>query len=282
MVKGSSKTLLEELKAALRPTVSNLVPYNLQQVMEAHNSCFYISLTKVMVFLDCARWEGHDFLEDQVKSLQSNEKFRKLITALSEQISAFENCIWELALSEELAEEEVALCVNLALTVMRPMMGNYFGGILEDLIGRLGIKICGDGSPPRSTQEGLEKCFAKVLRLLSTLSPALDGCGSRGLWAGYSLEFTDERKGPQVPALSSTTLPNLLDVIDRLQLRAPPLFEETEPPKEHKDLLESLAVKDAPKPSNSKDIYQKFLNVLGGAIKCPKFVPHCGARRPDS
>ena len=64
MVEGSSKTLLEELEAALGPTVSNLVPHNLQQVVEAHNSCLYISLTKVMVFLDCARQEGCDFLED--------------------------------------------------------------------------------------------------------------------------------------------------------------------------------------------------------------------------
>ena len=55
IVDGSGKTLLEELKVALGPTVSNLVPYNLQRVMEAHNSCLYISLTKGMVFLDCAR-----------------------------------------------------------------------------------------------------------------------------------------------------------------------------------------------------------------------------------
>ena len=109
IVEESSKTLLEELKTALGPTVSNLVPYNLQRVMEAHNSCLYISLTKVMVFLDCARCQGRDFLEDQVKSLQSDEEFRKLITSLSEQISAFEDHIWELALSEELADEEVVL-----------------------------------------------------------------------------------------------------------------------------------------------------------------------------
>ena len=263
MVEESSKTLLEELRAAMGPTVSNLVPYNLQWVTEAHNSHLYISLTKVMVFLDCARWEGCDLLEDQVKSLQPDEEFKKLITALLEQISAFEDRIWELALSEELAEEEVVLHVNLTLTAMRPLVGNYFGGILEGLIGRLRIKIHGDGSPPRSTQEGLEKCSAELLWLSSASPPTLDGCGSWGLWAGYSLEFADKGKGPQVPALSSTTLTNLLDVIDCLWLRAPPLSEKTEPSKEHEDHLESFPVKDAPKPSNLKDIYQKFLNVLG-------------------
>ena len=172
VVEESSKTLLEELKVALGPTVSNLVPYNLKQVMKAHNSCLYISLTKVMVFLDSARQEGCDFLEDRVKSLQSDEEFRKLITALSEWVSAFEDCIWELALSEELAKEEVALQVNLALTSTRPVVGNYFGGILEGLVGRLRIKIYGDRSLPCFTQEGLERCFAKVLQLSSTSTPS--------------------------------------------------------------------------------------------------------------
>ena len=116
VVEESGKTLLTELKTAMGPTVSNLVPYNLQRVMESHNSHLYMSLTKVLVFLDCVRWEGSDFLEDQVKSLQSDEEFKKLITSLSEWILAFEDRVWEFNLSEELAEEEVALCVNLALT----------------------------------------------------------------------------------------------------------------------------------------------------------------------
>ena len=161
VVEESGKTLLMELKTALEPPVSNLVPYNLQQVSESHNSHPYMSLTKVLVFLDCVRQEGCDFLEDQVKSLQSDKEFKKLITYLSEWISAFEDCVWELALSEELAEEEVALCVNLALTATRPVVGNYFSGVLEGLVGRLGIKIHEDENPPCSTQEGLEQCLAE-------------------------------------------------------------------------------------------------------------------------
>ena len=83
VMETSGDTLLEELKTALGPTVSNLVPYNLQQVVESHNSCLYMSLTKVLVFLDSARREGRDFLEDLVKRLQTNEELKKLVTALS-------------------------------------------------------------------------------------------------------------------------------------------------------------------------------------------------------
>ena len=55
VIETSADSFLEELKTALGPTVSNLVPYNLQRVVETHNSYLYMSMTKVLVFLDCAR-----------------------------------------------------------------------------------------------------------------------------------------------------------------------------------------------------------------------------------
>ena len=164
IMETSGETLLGELKTALRPTVSNLVPYNLQQVVESHNSHLYMSLTKVLVFLDSARREGHNFLEDLVKSLQTKEELKKFVTALSRWISAFEDHVWELALSKELAEEEVALQVNLALTATRPVVRNYFNGVLEGLVGSLGIKVHEDEDPPHSTQEGLKRCLAEDLQ----------------------------------------------------------------------------------------------------------------------
>ena len=123
-----------------------------------------MSLTKVLVFLDIARQEGCNLLEDLVKSLQTNEELKKLVIALSRQISAFEHHVWELALSKELAKEEVALHVNLALTATRPIIGNYFNGVLECLVGSLEIKVHEDEDPPCSTQEGLERHLAKELQ----------------------------------------------------------------------------------------------------------------------
>ena len=218
VIETSGGILLEELKTALGPTVSNLVPYNLQRVVESHNSCLYMSVTKVLVFLDCARREGRDFLEDLTKSLQTDEELKKLLTALSKWISAFEDHIWELVLSKELAEEEVALHVNLALTATRPIIGNYFNGVLEGLVGSLGIKIHEDEDPPRFTQEGQEKHLAEELKQLSVSAPSLKGCESCGLHVGYSLQYGDCEKGPSVPAFSSMALPDLLDMIDRLWL----------------------------------------------------------------
>ena len=72
---------------------------------------------------------------------------------------------------------------------------------------------------------------------------------------GYSLEYADSEKGPSVPALSSTALPNLLEVIDHLQLGMLTLSDENKSSEEQQDLLESLAVKGVPKSSKTKDVY---------------------------
>ena len=178
-------------------------------------------------------------------------------------ISAFKDCIWELALSEELADEEVALHVNLALTATRPIMGNYFNRVLEGLVGSLGIKVHEDEDPPHSTQEGLEKCLAEELQQSSASASSLEDCESCRLHVRYSLEYADNEKGPHVPALSSTALPNLLDAIDCLRsLGVSTPSDKAKPPEEQQDLLELLAVKEVPKSSNIKDAYQKFMNIL--------------------
>ena len=208
-----------------------------------------------------------------VKSLQTNEELKKLLTALSKWISAFEDHVWDLALSKELAEEEVALHVNLALTATRPVIGNYFNGVLEGLVGSLGIKIHEDEDPPHSTLEGLERHLAEELEPLSVSAPSLEGSKSHGLHVGHSLQYADHGKGPSVPALSSTALPGLLDAIDHLRLGMSTLSDEDQSSEEQPDLLESLAAKGVPKSSKTKDAYQKFVNILDAQLRIRDLVP---------
>ena len=105
-------------------------------------------------------------------------------------------------------------------------------------------------------------------------APSLEGCESHGLHAGYSLEYADREKGPSVPALSSTALPDLLDAIDCLQLGMATPSDEDESSEAQQDLLESLVVKGLPKSSTTKDVYQKFLSILDAQ-------PHIWDPAPD-
>ena len=93
-------------------------------------------------------------------------------------------------------------------------------------------------------------------------APSLEGCESCGLHVEYSLQYADHKKGPSVPALSSTALPDLLEAIDNLQLGMSTPLDEGQSSEEQQDLLESLMVKRVPRPSKTKDVYQKFVNIL--------------------
>ena len=93
-------------------------------------------------------------------------------------------------------------------------------------------------------------------------APSLEGSESRGLHVGYSLQYADHEKGPLVPALSSMVLPRLLDAIDRLPLGMSTPSDEDQSSEEQPDLLKSLVVKGVPKSSKTKDVYQKFIDIL--------------------
>ena len=168
-------------------------------------------------------------------------------------------------------------------------MGNYFNRVLEGLVGSLGIKIHEDEDPPHSTQEGLKKCLAEELQQMSVSAPLLKGCESHGLHVGYSLEYADHKKGPSVPALSSMALPDLLDAIDHLWLGMSTPSDEDQSSEEQQDLLGSLAVKGVLRTSKTKDVYQKFVNILNARPRIwdpapapkPKVNPPMPARQVD-
>ena len=75
VIEASGGILLEELKTALGPTVSNSgslqSPMSRRGLTTCTSTC---PVTKVLVFLDCARREGCYLLEDLVKSLQTDEE----------------------------------------------------------------------------------------------------------------------------------------------------------------------------------------------------------------
>ena len=78
-----------------------------------------------------------------------------------------------------------------------------------------------------------------------------------------------------VPALSSTALPDLLDVIDHLRLGISTPSDEDQSSEERQDLLESLVAKGVPRSSKTKDVYQKFVNILDARprIQDPAPIP---------
>ena len=65
-----------------------------------------------------------------------------------------------------------------------------------------------------------------------------------------------------MPTLSSTALPNILDAISHLQLGVSTPPDEDKSPEEQQDFLESLVASIVLRLSQSKDVYQNFVNIL--------------------
>ena len=60
----------------------------------------------------------------------------------------------QLLRSEPLRHPQVVLLVLVGMAADRPLKSNFFPGLLEGLLGSLGIAAHGEGNPPTSSLEG--------------------------------------------------------------------------------------------------------------------------------
>ena len=69
----------------------------------------------------------------------------------------------ELLRSEHLRHPEVTPLVLVGLAADRPLESNFFPGLLEGLLGSLGIAAPGEGNPAASSQEGAGHAWSTAM-----------------------------------------------------------------------------------------------------------------------
>ena len=89
---------------------------------------------------------------------------RELIGALSQKLAIHTSRVQELVQVPELTEEEMSLQVIIGLGAHQPLEASFFPGILEGLVGRLGLAPPGMINPPTSVREGMARHWAATLR----------------------------------------------------------------------------------------------------------------------
>ena len=101
--------------------------------------------------LDAAHEEMEKFIQFRLEELQSQQETKHLVGELSSRITDHQSRVCQVLRSEPLRHPKVALLVLVGMAANRPLESNFFPGLLEGLLGRLGIAAPGESKPPTSS-----------------------------------------------------------------------------------------------------------------------------------
>ena len=113
--------------------------------------------------LDAAQEEMEKFIQFHIEELQSQQETKHLVGELSSRITDHRSRVCQLLSSEPLRHPEVVPLVLVGMAADRPLKSNFFPGLLEGLLGRLGIAAPGESNPPTSSREGAGHLWSSVL-----------------------------------------------------------------------------------------------------------------------
>ena len=109
-----------------------------------------MKVTLPLMQLEAGRGDMEEFMRSSLQELSLQTESRELIGALSQKLADHTSRVQELVQVPELAEEEVSLQVIIGLGAHEPLKANFFSGILEGLVGRLGLAPPSVINPPTS------------------------------------------------------------------------------------------------------------------------------------
>ena len=113
-----------------------------------------LKLALPLAQVDAAREDMERFLHHRLEELHSQTDMKNLIDNLSQRIATHQSRVRQIVYGEPMENIEVLLRVILGVAVDQPVESNFFPGILEGLLGRLGIAAHGEKNPPTSAKEG--------------------------------------------------------------------------------------------------------------------------------
>ena len=95
--------------------------------------------------------------------------------------------------SEPLRHPKVVLLILVGLAADRPLKSNFFPGLLEGLLGSLGIAASWEGNPPTSSCEGAGCTWSTaVCEAISWIEQKVEAPGSVGLPPVLDLRYEED------------------------------------------------------------------------------------------
>ena len=173
-----------------------------------------------MTQLDEAREEMEKFIQSRLEELQSQQETRNLIGELSSRITDHRGRVRQLLHSEPLRHPEVILLILVGMAADRPLESNFFPGLLEGLLGSLGITAPWEGNPPSSSREGAGHTWSSAVHeAISWIEQKeVEAPGAVGLSQCLDLHYEEDflkKRRHQIPPIFSDPLfiPNMAKVV---------------------------------------------------------------------
>ena len=163
-MEATTDKFLRDLDAATQtsttlPSKNAVVGVALRQFREAAQLRLALPLTR----LDEAREEMEKFIQFCLEELWSQQETKNLIEELSSRITDHKGRVHQLLRSKPLRHPEVVSLILVGMAADRPLESNFFPGLLEGLLGSLGIAAPGEGNPPVSSQEGAGHAWSSAV-----------------------------------------------------------------------------------------------------------------------
>ena len=146
------------------------------------------------------------FIQFRLEELQSQQETRHLVVELSSRITDHQSRVHEVLCSEPPRHAEVAPLVLVGMAADWPLESNFFPGLLEGLLGRLGIAAPGESKPPTSSWEGAGHLWSSAMRkaILQIEQREVETPGSARLLQCLDLHYEEDflkKRSHQVPAI---------------------------------------------------------------------------------
>ena len=170
-----------------------------------------LKLALPLAQLDAAQEDMEKFIQYHLEELQSQQETRHLVVELASKITDHQSRVHQVLHSEPLRHTEVALLVLVGMATDQPLESNFFPGLLEGLLGRLGIAAPGESKPPTSSQEGAGHLWSSAMceAVLQIEEREVETPGPVGLPQCLDLHYEGdflEKQSHQVPAVFSDPL----------------------------------------------------------------------------
>ena len=154
-LENSSQTFLSDISRVLNLQPTDPAAHEVKALLHRFHQALTIKVHLPLLELQAAWEELEGFLQWRLQEIGSQTENRELVERLAGKMTAHTNQVHDLVSIPELAQEEVALCVTVGQAATPSLNTNIFTGILEGLIGRLGLSPPGMTGPPVLAREGV-------------------------------------------------------------------------------------------------------------------------------